>query len=577
MSLVFNDEVIADCVWSVISQSRNSADFLTYLMHFPGSVRHRSEAIDKAVATYTPGMNSVQSCYYGAPDALRKLAETTTDQKTAANAWFNIGKMLHNGYGVVIDPLASIQAYERAIDLGELRSLVNLASHYESGSGVEIDLDRARTLFQQAADSQVSLGYLRLADMLPDEELGQRIALHFKAAEMNDPVAHYRIALHYRKGEGGIDKDLHKSLEWMTRAAHAGHAYAHYHLGWIYEHGRHIEKDQGAAAEWYRLGSDRLDPSCLSALGLLYLYGESVEENYESAVKLFRQAAVLGELSAQRRLGRELIWGRLNKTEDARQQSEGISWLKLADAAGDKRSAELLAKVYRSGAGVEKDLVKSSEYLLKAAKAGIADAQGQMGLNYWSGSGVEKNHAEAYKWLSICALQGDGRGLFLLGRATEAGIGCKKNPREAFRLYTLSAEQEEPDAIYQLGECCYYGVGTEKDPPQAVVYYRRAAALGNASAKTDLGWMLYEGEHVLTNYEEAAKWFLEAANQDEPRAMYFLALLYENGDGVEQNDDVCRRWMSRAAMLDYKPAKDWIEKNLPKAPGWLEQLVKPNE
>jgi len=64
---------------------------------------------------------------------------------------------------------------------------------------------------------------------------------------------------------------------------------------------------------------------------------------------------------------------------------------------------------------------------------------------------------------------------------------------------------------------------------------------------------------------------------DDSRAMYLLALMYENGDGVEESEETCRRWMGRSAMLDYKPAKEWIEKHLPKAPDWLEQLVNPNE
>ena len=83
------------------------------------------------------------------------------------------------------------------------------------------------------------------------------------------------------------------------------------------------------------------------------------------------------------------------------------------------------------------------------------------------------------------------------------------------------------------------------------------------------------------NYEEALKWFTRAAEQEDPRGMYMLALMYSNGDGVEASELLTRRWMSRAAMLGYAPATEWIEKNLPKAPNWLEQLVassgKPSE
>jgi TPR repeat protein len=577
MSFSFNDDLVEDCVWSVISPSMNSGDFLTFLAHFSGSSRYRNEAIDKAVSVFTPGMNTVQSCYYEVPDALRKLGQSSIDQQSVANIWFHLGKMFHNGYGTVQDHVASIEAYKKAIALGELRSLVNLASHYVSGTGTPVDTEKARDLFQQAADLKISLGYLRLADMLERDDVDSQIEFDLKAAELNCPIGLYRIAMHYIRGSEKLVRDHEQSIAWMIRAARAGHEYACYHLGWNYEHGRHVIKDVTTAAEWYRLGAQRLDSASLRALGILHFYAVGVEENYEDAIKLFSKAAVLGDPPAQRRLGHELIWGALNGGENDSAQAKGIAWLKLAEAQGDERSAELLAKAYRRGLGVETDLAKSSEYLLKAAKAGIAEAQGQMGLNYWFASGVEENHAEAYKWLNMCALQGEGRGLYLLGKATEGGIGCKKDHKEAFRLYQLAAEKEEVDAVYQLAECFYYGTGVEKDPQQAIIHYKQAARMGSNRAKTDLGWFLYQGEYVETNYDEAAKWFIEAANQDEPRAMYFLALLHQNGDGVEESEEVCRRWMGRAAMLDYKPAKEWIEKHLPKAPDWLEQLVNPNE
>lgn len=577
MSTLYNDDAVEDCIWSLISQSHNSADFLTYIQQFQASDRHRAQAMDKAVSTFLPAMNSIQSGYLSAVDALRELIQNTSDQKVAASAWFNIGKMLQNGYGAVVDHEASIEAYERAIALGEVRSLVNLASHYESGTGVSVDLDKARALFQRAADLQVSLGYTRLADMLPEDGIEQRKDNYLKAAELNCQVALYRIALNLYRGEEGFAKDTEKGIAWMTRSARAGHAYACYHLGWAYEHGREVKRDPQTAADWYRLGAERLDRSCLRALGVLHFYGVGAEEDYEAAMRLFRQAAVLGEPSSQRRLGHELIWGALNKDDEERLQVEGVAWLRLADQGGDDRAAELLGRAYRRGTGVAKDLAKSAEYLLKAAKAGIAEAQGQTGLNYWFGNGVEENHTEAYKWLSMCALQGEARGLYLLGRASEVGVGCTKDPKEAFRLYQQAAEKGESDAVYQLGECCYFGSGTEKDPQQAVVHYRRAAALGHARAKTDLGLILHEGKYVATNYEEAARWFAEAAEQQEPRAMYMFGLMYESGDGVGQNDEQARRWIARAAMLDHKPAKEWIEQNLPDRPQWLEQLVNPNE
>jgi len=53
--------------------------------------------------------------------------------------------------------------------------------------------------------------------------------------------------------------------------------------------------------------------------------------------------------------------------------------------------------------------------------------------------------------------------------------------------------------------------------------------------------------------------------------------MYESGDGVIESAEEARRWISKAAMHGFPQAKEWMERNLPKSPKWLNQLVNPNE
>jgi len=520
MSNTYNDDAIEDCVWSVIEASQNVADHITYLRHFLSSVRHRDQALDKVASLFSPGFSYFESAYLSAFEAVETLTGAAGTVEQRRNAWFNLGKMLHNGYGIGADPARAAGVYEQAIELGEIRSLINLGALYEAGKGVERSIERAQALFEKAIDLGESLGYMRLSELLPQDASKERGELLRRGAELDCPFASLRLGKLFINGKEGFEKDPEQGMYWIERSANAGNGYGAFHMGWHYENGHSVAKNLELAIKWYDEGIARGDRASMSALGVLLYYGMGIEENYERSMYLLKRAAVLGDPIAQRRYGRELIWGPLNSATEEGIKREGVAWLSLAEENDDDRAAELLGRVYRKGIGVEVDHKKSSSYLLKAAKGGIPEAQGQIGLNFWYGIGLEVNYEEAYKWLSICALQGQAEGVYYLARATEQGIGCEVNFEEAIKLYQRSAELGDPDAVYALGECAYYGRGQEADPRIAVMHYQKAANKGHTAAMVRLGVMLYDGEHVLTNYEEAARWFSEAAHQDDPRGMY---------------------------------------------------------
>ena len=142
MSNTYNDDAIEDCVWSVIEASQNVADHITYLRHFLSSTRHRDKALDRVASLFSPGFSYFESAYRSAFEAVEALTSAGSDSEQRRNAWFNLGKMLHNGYGIAADPARAVSAYEQAIELGEIRALINLGALYEAGNGVERSIER---------------------------------------------------------------------------------------------------------------------------------------------------------------------------------------------------------------------------------------------------------------------------------------------------------------------------------------------------------------------------------------------------------------------------------------------------
>ena len=66
-----------------------------------------------------------------------------------------------------------------------------------------------------------------------------------------------------------------------------------------------------------------------------------------------------------------------------------------------------LGVMYAEGEGVPKDAVQAVSWYRKAAEQGLARAQGNLGAMYSRGEGVPKDFVTAYMWRNLAAAQGD--------------------------------------------------------------------------------------------------------------------------------------------------------------------------
>ena len=105
-------------------------------------------------------------------------------------------------------------------------------------------------------------------------------------------------------------------------------------------------------------------------------------------------------------------------------------------------AALLLGDMHKSGAGVDKDLMRAFQLYSKPANKGNAYAQFWLGFMYDKGYGVTKDDSEAVKW------------------------------------YRKAAEQEFSVAQSNLGFMYYNGEGVKRDYYQAYVWFNVALLFG---------------------------------------------------------------------------------------------------
>ena len=272
---------------------------------------------------------------------------------------------------------------------------------------------------------------------------------------------------------------IKKEIDHLQEQAKRGSQIAQYSLGVMYYYGEGVEENLSSAFEWFQRAAEQGYADAQHSLGVMYYHGKGVEENLSSAFKWFQRAAEQDFPLAQHSLG----------------------------------------VMYYDGEGVERNLSSAFEWFQRAAEQGYADAQHSLGLMYYHGKGVEENLSSAFEW------------------------------------FQRAAEQDIPLAQHSLGLMYYHGKGVEENLSSAFEWFQRAAERGFAPAQHRLGLMYYDGEGVERNLSSAFEWLRRAAEQDIPLAQHRLGLMYYHGVGVKKNLSLALMWFQQAAKQGFAPAQ----------------------
>ena len=122
--------------------------------------------------------------------------------------------------------------------------------------------------------------------------------------------------------------------------------------------------------------------------------------------------------------------------------------------------------MYQTGRGVDPDPAQAVFWYQRAAAAGNARAQANLGNLYLAGIGVPQDNAVAANWFELAARQGHVVSQFNLGLMYENGIGV---------------------AVTRRRNSCWGGMyrdgaGIPPDPPQAYLWWTLASGQGHLEA-----------------------------------------------------------------------------------------------
>ncbi len=260
---------------------------------------------------------------------------------------------------------------------------------------------------------------------------------------------------------------------------------------------------------------------------------------YSSALALSLEAANAGHVGAQGLLSQLYYEGKgIN-----RDYAKALEWANKAAKKNDPRGLNTLGLANYYGNGAKVDGKKGEAYLIKAAAAGLADAQVNLGNIYSSDRSARMNKAVEY--YSMAAEQGDVRAEYALGVLYFNGNGVPQNYYTALDFFKRAANKNNGRACNDIGLMYQYEYGVQKDESLALEYFLKGAELGDAMAQSNAGY-IYETRGEIS---KAVYWYEKSAEQNYAASQRRLGNIFQSGyqTGVK-------------GTPDYSRAKDLFEK-----------------
>jgi TPR repeat protein len=255
-----------------------------------------------------------------------------------------------------------------------------------------------------------------------------------------------------------MQHDYAQALTSLNRAAAQGNSGALALLGYFYEKGHGVPADPKRAFDYYLQSAKLGNSDGMHELARCYRYGIGVPRNEAEAERWFNQGAAHG-------------------TERGYQPPPG-------QVQPDQADFDAGVRLYKAG-----DFAQAFPLFQRAANAGNARAELQVGSQYERGEGVTKNYAEAVRWYAKSAAAGDPTAQKNLGQMYEDGLGTAENWTLAAEWYQKSAAQGAEDGEFALGRCYEFGIGVPQNRATAIEWFRRAGAQGNSQADYFAKWL----------------------------------------------------------------------------------------
>ncbi|MHC4610621.1 MAG: tetratricopeptide repeat protein [Planctomycetota bacterium] len=210
-----------------------------------------------------------------------------------------------------------------------------------------------------------------------------------------------------------------KIREIRARAIH-GEGFAQTLLGYLFEHGFGLSRDEEQAKHWYQVAAENGYPQAQYALALIVQ-----KDKGEESICWLKKSAEQGFPPAQFILGTEYQEG--VRTE--KDLAEAVGWIQSAADQNYAPALSHLSYLYEEGIGVEANKKRAFSYLKSAAEAGNVSAAFRIGSEMVE-TGNEEMIEQGIVWIWRAAEQDHHFAKLFLARMYDMGLYGRKGNKE---------------------------------------------------------------------------------------------------------------------------------------------------
>ncbi len=397
-----------------------------------------------------------------------------------------------------------------------------------------------------SAEAFAQLGYLYAHGVGTPVDGKQALMCYEAALRLGEKSSYHAIAELYAEGRG-VPRDPCRAFDWYRRGAEAGYGPCKEEVARRYEQGEGVARDLRAAIAWYEKAFDSTNHEPAYAIARIlasgpaelrnprlalrwYLDGLQLEGNPEDEARKFGEDD-LGGFRAQYHTIGEARFALAEALRDGdglpRDPVAAVEWFEHATFSDDLPGPMALkahlavAEAYDAGAGVAADPGRAKEHyrdaaaaiaaayvnpfaflgrleahrafdrafdvvlpaLMRAAEAGYAPAQFELGWLFRNGRGVPVDDVQAQSWLARARAQGYPLAMPGLEAAEDGSGGADDEPVTAETLAAFRAMAANYRAKASPADLANGGHGTS--PPE--VYGQALQALDEALKQGRLG------------------------------------------------------------------------------------------
>lgn len=161
---------------------------------------------------------------------------------------------------------------------------------------------------------------------------------------------------------------------------------------------------------------------------------------------------------------------------------KAMEWFRKSASGGYAPAQDVIGCMYSYGFGVEQDYAKAFDWCLKAANQGYDQARNNIAYLYREGFGVPQDNTKSFEWYKKSAIEGCANAQMCIAEMYKLGEGINQDYAEAFKWFQKSANQDNHEAQNSIAVMYRDGLGVSQDNKIAMEWFQKSADSGNIQA-----------------------------------------------------------------------------------------------